>query len=126
MKKESKKFFKEVKKQADKAVDEVKQYATDTKEKVELYQAYKKEAIKMKKVTSEFINLDLPIYGIVDDRLESMTFRAKDHLEVDQILQFGKHTVIVKYIHDEVVKVPLIVDGVEHQIDCKMASLQKI
>jgi len=126
MKKQSKEFFREVKKQADKAVDEVKQYVTDTKEMVELYQAFKKEAVKVKKVTSEFINLDMPIYGIMDKNLESMTFRAKDNLEVDQILQIGKSTVKVEYIHDELVQIPVVINGIEHQVECKVAVLKKV
>ncbi|MDO9628975.1 MAG: hypothetical protein Q7I99_03655 [Acholeplasmataceae bacterium] len=126
MKKQSKEFFREVKKQADKAVDEVKQYAVDTKEKVELYQAFKKESVKMKKVTSEFINLDMPIYGILDKNMESMTFRAKDSLEVNQILQVGKTTVKVEYIHNEAVQVPVVINGIEHQVECKVAVLKKL
>jgi hypothetical protein len=126
MKKQSKEFFREVKKQADKAVDEVKQYVVDTKEMVELYQAFKKESVKVKKVTSDFINLDMPIYGIMDKNLESMTFRAKDSLEVNQVLQIGKNTVKVEYIHDESVQIPVYVNGVEHQVECKVAVLKKI
>ncbi|MCR3906975.1 MAG: hypothetical protein NUK62_08140 [Tenericutes bacterium] len=126
MKNQSKKFFRDVKKQADKAVDEVKQYTADTKELIEVYQAFKKASVKIKKVTSNFINLDLPIYGILDEDFETMTFRAKDTLEVDQVLQTGKHTLKVISISDEIIEVPLMVNDEEHLVECKVAKLKKV
>ncbi|MDR4967984.1 MAG: hypothetical protein RG740_00045 [Acholeplasmataceae bacterium] len=126
MKNQSKKFFRDVKKQADKAVDEVKQYTADTKELIEVYQAFKKASIKIKKVTSNFINLDLPIYGILDKDFETLTFRTKDTLEVDQVLQTGKHTLKVISIGEEIVEVPLMVNDVEHKVECKVATLKKV
>lgn len=126
MKKQTKNFFKEVKKQADKAVDEVKQYAQDTKEMIEVYQAFKKEAVKLKRVTANYINLDMPIYGILSDNFESMTYRVKDFLEVGQILQTGKHTLQIASISEDVIQYPIVVNGFEHQVECKVAVLKKI
>jgi len=126
MKKNSKEFFREVKKQTNKVVDSVKQFADDTQEKVELYQAFKKKAVKVKKVTSELINLDLPIYGILDKNLESMTFRAKDSLEINEILMIDKKAFKVEYIHDEAVSIPVVVKGFEYQVECKVAVLVRV
>jgi len=126
MKKESKNFFKEVKKQADKTIDEVKQYTHDTKEMIEVYQAFKKEAVKMKRTTSNFINLDMPIYGIPSDNWDSMTFRAKDTLEEGQILQSGKNTLKIVSINDEVVFYPVKVNENNLMVECRVAVLQKI
>jgi hypothetical protein len=126
MKKNSKEFFREVRKQTNKVVDSVKQFADDTQEKVEIYQAFKKKAVKVKKITSELINLDLPIYGILDKNLESMTFRAKDTLEVNELLMVSKKAFKVEYIHDEIVQIPVVVSGFEHQVDCKVAVLVRL
>ncbi|MFH0766560.1 MAG: hypothetical protein ABII85_01265 [Bacillota bacterium] len=126
MKKNSKEFFREVKKQTDKVVDSVQQFADETKGKIDIYQAFKKKAVKIKKVTSEFINLDMPIYGILDKNLESMTFRAKDSLEVNELLMIGKNPYKVEYIHDEIVQIPVVVSGIEHQVDCKVSVLVRI
>lgn len=126
MKKNSKEFFREVRKQTDKVVDSVQQFADETKERIDIYQAFKKEAVKIKKVTSEFINLDLPIYGILDKNLESMTFRTKDSLEVNEILMIGKSYYKIEYIHDEIVQIPVVVSGFEHQVDCNVAVISRI
>ena len=126
MKKNSKEFFREVKKQTNKVVDSVKQFADDTQEKVEIYQAFKKKAVKVKKVTSELINLDLPIYGILDKNLESMTFRAKDTLDVNELLMIDKKAFKVEYIHDEQVMIPVVIKGFEYQVECKIAVLVRL
>jgi hypothetical protein len=126
MKKNSKEFFREVKKQTNKVVDSVKQFADDTQEKVEIYQAFKKKAVKVKKVTSELINLDLPIYGILDKNLESMTFRAKDTLDVNELLMIDKKAFKVEYIHDEQVMIPVVIKGFEYQVECKVAVLVRL
>ena len=126
MKKNSKEFFREVKKQTNKVVDSVKQFADETQEKVEIYQAFKKKAVKVKKVTSELINLDLPIYGILDKNLESMTFRSKDSLDVNEILMIDKKAYKVEYIHDEIVEIPVVVKGFEYQVECKVAVLVRL
>jgi len=126
MKRASKKFFRDIKKQADKTVDEVKQFSTDTIDKVEIYQAFKKASIKIKKVTSNFINLELPIYGLLDENFETMTFRAKDTLDVEQMLQTGKHTFKVISISEDVVKISIWVNEIEHLVDCKVAKIQKM
>ena len=126
MKKNSKEFFRQVKKQTDKVVDSVQQFADDTKEKIDVYQAFKKESVKIKKVTSEFINLDLPIYGIIDEKMESMTFRAKDSLEVNEMLMIGKNYFKVEYIDEKMIQVPVYINGFEHQVDCKIAVLARI
>lgn len=126
MKKNSKEFFRQVKKQTEKVVDSVQQFADETKEKIDIYQAFKKEAMKIKKVTSEFINLDLPIYGIIDDQMESMTFRAKDSLEVNEMLMIGKKYFKVEYIDDKIVQIPVFISGFEYQVDCKIAVLARL
>ncbi len=126
MKKNSKEFFREVRKKADKVVDSVQQFTDDTKEKIEVYQAYKKEATKIKKITSELINLDMPIYGILDKKLESMTYRVKDSLEVNELLLIGKNPYKVEHIHDEIVQIPIVVKGIEHQVDCKVAIISRV
>jgi hypothetical protein len=126
MKRASKKFFRDIKKQADKMVDEVKQVSTDTIDKVEIYQAFKKAAMKIKKVTSNLINLELPIYGLLDENFETMTFRAKDTLDINQMLQTDKDTFKVVSICEDIVKIPLRVKEVEHWVECKVAKIQKI
>lgn len=126
MKKNSKEFFREVRKQTDKVVDSVQQFADDTKDRIDVYQAFKKEAVKIKKVTTEFINLDLPIYGIVDEKIESLTFRVKDTLEVNDMLMIGKYYYKVEYINDEVVQIPIFVNEIEHLVDCKIAIVSRI
>jgi len=126
MKRASKKFFRDIKKQADKMVDDVKQVSTDTIDKVEIYQAFKKAAMKIKKVTSNLINLELPIYGLLDENFETMTFRAKDTLDVNQMLQTDKDTFKVVSICEDIVKIPLQVKEVEHWVECKVAKIQKI
>ena len=126
MKNQSKKFFRDVKKQADKAVDDVKQYTTDTKELMEVYQAFKKAAVKIKKVTSNLINLDLPIYGMLDTNFETLTFREKDGLDVGQILKTGNHILKVESIQDDIVLIPIKVNDKEHQVECKIATLKEI
>lgn len=126
LKKNSKEFFRQVKKQTDKVVDTVQQFADETKEKIDVYQAFKKEAIKIKKVTSEFINLDLPIYGVVDEKMESMTFREKDSLEINDMLMIGKNYFKVEYIDDKIVQLPVYINGFEHQVDCKVAVLKRV
>ncbi|MCF7930072.1 MAG: hypothetical protein K9L02_01010 [Acholeplasmataceae bacterium] len=126
MKKNSKEFFRQVKKQTEKVVDSVQQFADETKEKIDIYQAFKKEAMKIKKVTSEFINLDLPIYGMIDDQMASMTFRAKDSLEVNEMLMIGKKYFKVEYIDDKIIQVPIFINGFEYQVDCKIAVLARV
>lgn len=126
MKKQSKNFFREVKKQADKTIDDVKQYTTDTKEMLEVYQAFKKEAVKFKKITSDYINLELPIYGMIDTQFEKLTFRAKDLLEEGQLLKTGKHILKVESIQDDVVLIPIKVKDKEHQVECKIAMIKEV
>lgn len=126
MKNQSKKFFRDVKKQADKTVDDVKQYTADTKEMIEVYQAFKKAAVKIKKVTTNFINLDLPIYGMLDTNFETLTFREKDGLDVGQILKTGNHILKVESIQDDIVLIPIKVNDKEHQVECKIATLKEI
>ena len=126
MKKNSKQFFREVKKQTKQAVEDVKEFSDNTKEKLQIYQAFKKISVKMKKVTQQRINLDSPIYGILDENLESLTFRSKDILAVDQLLQTDKHTFKVESISNDTIEYPISVHGVEHKIECKVAMIKKI
>jgi hypothetical protein len=126
MKNQSKKFFRDVKKQVDKAADEVKQHAMDTKEMIEAYQAFKKISVKIKRVSGSFINLDMPIYGIIDQNFQSVTFRAKDNLEEGQLLQTGKHTFKVVSLSDDIIKVPATINNTTYDIECKVATLLKI
>ncbi|MBN2300419.1 MAG: hypothetical protein JXC31_04430 [Acholeplasmataceae bacterium] len=126
MKKNSKEFFRKIKKEANQVVDSVKKIAEDAQEKVEIYQAFKKQAVKIKKITSERINLDMPIYGILDKNLESMTFRAKDHLETNELLMIDRNVYKVEYIHDEIIQVPVIIDGFEHRVECRVAVLARV
>ncbi len=126
MKNQSKKFFREVKKQADKTIDDVKQYTSDTKEMIEVYQAFKKEAIKIKKITSDYINLELPIYGMIDTNFEKLTFRAKDLLEEGQLLKTGKHILKVESIQDDIVLIPIMVKGSEFKVECKIATIKEV
>ena len=126
MKNQSKKFFREVKKQADKTIDDVKQYTNDTKDMIEVYQAFKKEAVKIKKITSDYINLELPIYGMLDAQFEKLTFRAKDLLEEGQLLKTGKHILKVESIQDDIVLIPIQVKDKEHQVECKIANIKEV
>ena len=126
MKKESKKFFREVKKQTDKTVEDIKNYASDTKEMVVIYQAYKKTATKFKKVTSDLINLELPIYGIIDESNQTLKFRSKDILEENQVLQSGGNTYKVEKINDDMIEVPVMIKNVQYMVECKVANIKKI
>ncbi|MBU1094334.1 MAG: hypothetical protein KKH01_07730 [Firmicutes bacterium] len=126
MKKNSKEFFRDVRKRTDKVVDSVQESIEETKDKIVVYQAFKKQAQKVKKVTSEFINLDLPIYGILNETTNQMTFRSKDSLELIDLLMIGKSIYKIDSINEEVIPFSIRIDDEIHVVDCKVANLSKI
>lgn len=126
MKKNSKEFFRDVRKRTDKVVDSLQESIEETKDKIVVYQAFKKQAQKVKKVTSEFINLDLPIYGILNETADQMTFRSKDSLELIDLLMIGKNIYKIDSINEEIVPFSIKIDDETHIVDCKVAKLSKI
>ncbi|GEM_PF-1912365 len=126
MKKRSKQLFRDLKKQAHQNEDTELNKVEDTLEKVELYQAFKKQAVKVEKVTSEHINLDTPIYGILDSNFKTMTFRANEYLVADDLLMIDQIVYKVESIRDDSIHHPIVIDEVEHQAECKVAVIKKV
>ena len=55
-----------------------------------------------------------------------MTFRAKDTLDVNELLMIDKKAFKVEYIHDEQVMIPVVIKGFEYQVECKVAVLVRL
>ncbi|MDO9629160.1 MAG: hypothetical protein Q7I99_04590 [Acholeplasmataceae bacterium] len=126
MKKKDKKVIDNIKESAKVQVEKVKDFAKDVEEKVGEHKDFKRHSVKIKRLNSKVFNLEAQLYGVFDQEKLTLTYRIKDEFSVNEILEIGSNMYQVQSIQPVVIMFPLLVDGEEHEVECRVLDLKLV
>ena len=124
MEKKDKKVLEDLKENAKETVEKVKDYAKEVKSTVKENHDFRKFAVRVKRINSKIFNFDMMLHGIFDQSTMTLTYQVKDEFHENEMIEITGKTYQVVSVAKNSIMVPIILEGVKQEIECKVATLQ--
>ena len=124
MEKKDKKVLEDLKENAEETVEKDKDYAKEVKSTVKENHDFRKFAVRVKRINSKIFNFDMMLHGIFDQSTMTLTYQVKDEFHENEMIEITGKTYQVVSVAKNSIMVPIILEGVQQEIECKVATLQ--
>ena len=126
IKEKTKEVVEDVKEKSKTAIEKVKDFAKDVKENAEESKDFKRHSVRVKRMNSKMFNIEKHLYGVLDQENLTLTYRETDDYAINEILEIGSQMYQVSMINPKKIMFPLMVDGEEHEVLCRVAKLDLV
>jgi len=119
-------FMKGLKRGFDSAVSGIKRLAGSAREKVDIDNLFARQAVKLKRISTNLVNLDATLLGIFDRKDSTLTIRSGEKLAKGDLVESEHVQYRVEHIRPEEIQVPLELNGKIHALVCRVAELKML
>ena len=126
IKEKTKEVVEEVKEESKNAIDKIKDKIAEVKVNVEENKDFKRYSVRVKRVNSKMFNLEKHLFAVLDQEELTLTYRESDDYAINEMIEIGPQFYQISSISPEKIMFPLMVDGEEHEVECRVAKLSVV
>lgn len=126
IKEKTKEVVEDVKEESKKAIDKIKDKIAEVKVNAEENKDFKRYSVRVKRVNSKMFNIEKHLFAVLDQEELTLTYRDNDDYAINEMLEIGPQMYQVASIGAEKIMFPLMVDGEEHEVECRVAKLSVV